>query len=65
MDIMDAVHDRYNTVDQVALNRMEETLSSPLANIRDLNKHLAKLNRNIMMHEAAGFPIEDYVRVRR
>ena len=64
MDIMDAVHDRYSTVDQVALNRMEETLSSPLANVRDLNKHLAKLNRSIMMHEAAGFPIEDYVRVR-
>ena len=64
MDIMNAVHDRCSTVDQVALNRMEETLSSPLVNIRDLNKHLAKLNRNIMMHEAAGFPIEDYVRVR-
>ncbi len=64
MDIMDAMYDRYSTVDQVALNRMEETLSSPLANIRDLSKHLAKLNRNIMMHEAAGFPIEDYVRVR-
>ncbi len=45
---MDAVHDRYSTVDQVALNRMEETLSSPLDNIRELNKHLAKLNRNII-----------------
>ncbi len=64
MDIMDAVQDRYSAVDQVALNRMEETLASPLANVRDLNKHLAKLNRSTMMYEAASFPIEDYARVR-
>ena len=64
MDIMDAVKDRYDTVDQLSLDRMEETLSSPLVNVRDLNKHLAKLHKNILMHEAAGFPIEDYVRTR-
>jgi hypothetical protein len=61
MDIMDAVETRYGAVDQVALDRMEETLSSPLGNVRDLNKHLTRLTRHI--HEAAGFPLDDYIRV--
>jgi hypothetical protein len=64
MDIMDAVEARYGAVDQVALDRMEETLSSPLGNVRDLNKHLTRLTRHILMHEAAGFPLDDYIRVR-
>jgi hypothetical protein len=64
MEIMDAVEARYGAVDQVALNRMEETLSAPLEDVRDLNKHLARLTRHILMHEAAGFPLEDYIRVR-
>ena len=64
MDIMQAVEDRYGTIDQVALQRMQETLSSPLEHVRDLNKHLATLTQHILMHEAAGFPIEDYLRVR-
>jgi hypothetical protein len=64
MDIMDAVDARYSVVDQVALSRMEDTLSAPLENVRDLNKHLARLTRHILMHEAAGFPLDDYIRVR-
>ncbi len=64
MEIMDAVDARYGAVDQVALNRMEETLSAPLENVRDLHKHLARLTRHILMHEAAGSPLDDYIRVR-
>ena len=64
MEIMEAVDARYAVVDQVALQRMEETLSAPLENVRDLNKHLARLTRHILMHEAAGFPLDDYIRVR-
>ncbi len=63
-DILDAVEARYGVVDQVALDRMEETLSFPLENVRDLNKHLKRLTRHILMHEAAGFPLDDYIRVR-
>jgi hypothetical protein len=64
-DILDAVDARYGVVDQVALDRMEETLSSPLENVRDLNRHLTRLTRHILilMHEAAGFPLDDYIRV--
>jgi hypothetical protein len=51
-------------VDQVALDRMEATLSAPLENVRDLNKHLTRLTRHILMHEAAGFPLDGYIRVR-
>jgi hypothetical protein len=64
MDIMEAVEDRYGIIDQVALQRMQESLSSPLEHVRDLNKHLAMFTQHILMHEAAGFPIEDYLRVR-
>jgi hypothetical protein len=64
MEIMDAVEVRYGAVDQVALDRMAETLAAPLSNVRDLTKHLSRLTRHILMHEAAGFPLDDYIRVR-
>jgi hypothetical protein len=64
MEIMQAVEARYGAVDQVALDRMSETLSAPLDNARDLNKHLSRLTRHILMHEAAGFPLDEYIRVR-
>ena len=64
MDIMAAVEDQYGTIDQVALQRMQESLEVRLENVRDLNKHLASLTKHILMHEAAGFPLEDYLRVK-
>jgi hypothetical protein len=64
MEVMDFVEARYGAVDQVALNRMEEILSAPLENVRDLHKHLARLTSHILMHEAAGFPLDGYIRVR-
>jgi hypothetical protein len=64
MKIVEAVEARYGAVDQVALDRMAETLAAPLENVRELNKHLSRLTRHIHMHEAAGFPLDDYIRVR-
>ena len=64
MAIMEAVEAKYGAVDQVALDRMAESLEAPLENVRDLNKHLSRLTRHILMHEAAGFPLDEYIRVR-
>ena len=52
-DIVTAVRTKFGVVDQVALNKMEEILTSPLDQVSNLDKHLAKLHQHILMQAAA------------
>jgi hypothetical protein len=63
-DIVTDVRTKFGVVDQVALNRMAEILTSPLDHVANLNKHLATLRRHILMQTAAGYSIEEYRQVR-
>ena len=63
-DIVTAVRTKFGVVDQVALNKMEEILTSPLDQVSNLDKHLAKLHQHILMQAAAGYAIEEYRQVR-
>ena len=62
--IGDAVRAKYGTVDQMALAKMEEALTSPLGHVADLDKHLASFKRHMLMQIAAGYSIEEYRKVR-
>jgi hypothetical protein len=62
--IGDAVRAKYGTVDQMALAKLEEALTSPLGHVADLDKHLASFKRHMLMQTAAGYSIEEYRKVR-
>ncbi len=62
--IMDEVKARYGKVDQVTFARMEDVLSTPLDHIHNLDKHLASQKRHMLMQTSAGYPLEEYRKVR-
>ena len=61
--IVTAVKAKYGTVDQMALAKMEDILTSPLDHVQNLDKHLANLKQHMMMQIAAGYQIEEYRKV--
>jgi hypothetical protein len=63
-NIVAAVRTKYGVVDQIALNKMEEIITSPLDNVSSYDRHLAQLRQYILMQTAAGYPIEEYRKVR-
>lgn len=63
-DIADAVRGKYATVNQMALNQMDEILMNPLDHIDNLDKHLARIRQHLLMQATAGFPVEEYRQVR-
>ena len=62
--IVDAVRAKYGTVDQLALDKMEDVLATPLDHVSNLDKHLARLKQHILMQAAAGYAIEPYRQVK-
>ena len=56
--IAEAVKGFYGTVDQMALNKMEDILASPLDQVGNLDKHLANMRQHMLMQTTAGYPIE-------
>ena len=62
--ITDAVRVFYGTVDQMALNKMEDILASPLDQVSNLDKHLANMRQHMLMQTTAGYPIEEHRKVR-
>jgi len=58
--IMEAVSLKYATVDWTSLNKMDEIMMTPLDNVANLDKHLARLTRHINMSVAAGFEVEEH-----
>jgi hypothetical protein len=44
--IVNAVKNKYGTVDQMALSKMEDILTSPLDHVKNLDKHLANLKQH-------------------
>ena len=62
--IVAAVKGFYGTVDQMALNKMEDILASPLDAIANLDKHLANMRQHMLMQTTAGYPIEEHRKVR-
>jgi hypothetical protein len=63
-EIVNAVRTKYGTVDQMALAKMEEVLTSPLDHVANLDKHLASFKQHMLMQTAAGYSIEEYRKVR-
>jgi hypothetical protein len=62
--IVDEVRQKYATVDQMALAKMEAVLNSPLDHVANLDKHLASFKQHMLMQAAAGYSIEECRKVR-
>jgi hypothetical protein len=62
--ILTDINTKFANVDAVALEALEEHLITPLESMYGLEKHISRLTRYILMSESAGFPIEQYRRVR-
>ncbi len=62
--IMDSVNAKFENVDAVVLDALEEVLLTPLESVYDLEKHVSRLTRYIMISNNSGFPIEEYRQVR-
>ena len=62
--IMADINTKFANVDAVALEALEDHLLTPLESAYGLEKHISKLTRYILMSDGAGFPIEEYRRVR-
>ena len=62
--IVAAVKGFYGTIDQLALNRMEDTLAGPLDSVGNLDKHLANMRQHMLMQTTTGYPIEEHRKVR-
>jgi hypothetical protein len=58
--IVAAVKGFYGTIDQLALNRMEDILAAPLDSVSNLDKHLANMRQHMLMQTTAGYPIEEH-----
>ena len=63
-DIMDDVKARYGRVDQVTFGRMEEILATPLDHVQNLEKLISSQKRHMLMQTSAGYPLEEYRKVR-
>jgi hypothetical protein len=61
---MDNINTKFENVDAVALDALEEVLLTPLESVYELEKHVARLTRYIMISNNSGFPIEEYRQVR-
>jgi hypothetical protein len=61
---MDDINTKFENVDAVALDALEEVLLTPLESVYELEKHVARLTRYIMISNNSGFPIEEYRQVR-
>jgi hypothetical protein len=61
---MDEVNAKFENVDAVALDALEEVLLTPLESVYDLEKHVSQLTRYIMISNNSGFPIEEYRQAR-
>jgi hypothetical protein len=59
-----AVKGFYGTIDQMALNKMEDILAGPLDSVGILDKHLANMRQHMLMQTTAGYPIEEHRKVR-
>ncbi len=59
-----AVKGFYGTIDQLALNKMEDILASPLDSVGNLDRHLANMRQHMLMQTTAGYPIEEHRKVR-
>ncbi len=62
--IVNAVKTMFGTVDQMALNKMEDILASPLDCVANLDKHLATMRQHMLMQTTAGYSIEECRKVR-
>ncbi len=62
--IVHAVTGFFGTVDQIALNKMEDILAAPLDNVTNLDKHLTNMRQHMLMQTTAGYPIEEHRKVR-
>jgi hypothetical protein len=62
--IVAAVKGFYGTIDQLALNRMEDILAGPLDSVGNLDKHLANMRQHMLIQTTAGYPIEEHRKVR-
>jgi hypothetical protein len=63
--ILDEVKLRYGTVDQMAFDKMEDILAVPLDHVQNLERHIiATQKKHMLMQTAAGYPIEEYRKVR-
>jgi hypothetical protein len=58
------IRTKFANVDAVALEALEDHLLTPLESVYGLEKHVSRLTRYILMSDSAGFPIEEYRRVR-
>jgi hypothetical protein len=54
--IMNDVNAKFENVDAVALDALEEVLLTPLESVYDLEKHVSRLTRYIMISTNSGFP---------
>ena len=63
-DIMDDIKARYGRVDQVTFGRMEEVLATPLDHVQNLDKLISSQKRHMLMQTSAGYPLEEYRKVR-
>jgi hypothetical protein len=62
--ILDEAKARYGTVDQMAFSKLEDLLASPLDHVHNFEKHIASQRKHMLMQTAAGYPIEEYRKVR-
>ncbi len=62
--IVAAIKGFYGTIDQLALNKMEDILAGPLDSVGNLDKHLANMRQHMLMQTTAGYPIEEHRKVR-
>jgi hypothetical protein len=62
--IMADINTKFANVDAVVLEALEDHLLTPLESAYGLEKHISRLTRYILMSDSAGFPIEEYRRVR-
>jgi hypothetical protein len=62
--IMAQVCDKYGALDKVGLDKLDDLLIEPLDHVRNLDKHLARLFKTILMSETAGFPVDELRRVK-
>jgi hypothetical protein len=62
--IVAAIKGFYGTIDQMALNKMEDILAEPLDSVGNLDKHLTNMCQHMLMQTTAGYPIEEHRKVR-
>jgi hypothetical protein len=48
----------------MAFSKLEDLLASPLDHVHNFEKHIASQRKHMLMQTAAGYPIEEYRKVR-